>query len=158
MSFDLLGEGVPLAVQQLALALAGSITEATRDEVRRVLLAGLQAGAPVAEIARGLAPTFGPQRAATIAQTEASRGMHRGEMDYAREAGAAGLEWLASSDACPKCSALNGKRVRFGEPFATLSVGNPAYRTVYHPPLHPRCACSTKTWWAEDEPKARATR
>lgn len=151
LDFGLLRVEVPAAVQRLVLDLAGSITDTIRDGIRDELAAGLRAGEGVADIAGRLDDLFSPKRAYLIAATEASRSMHAGEADAAREMGAAGLEWLASSDACDVCQGLAGKRVRFGEPFHTHATGAAAYRQVMHPPLHPNCACSTRAWWAEDE-------
>jgi hypothetical protein len=77
--------------------------------------------------------------------------MHSAQYDAAKEAGAAGLEWMASSDACKEvCGPLDGKRVKFGEPFMVHATGNPEYRAVYHAPAHPRCQCACVEWWEED--------
>jgi len=146
-SLNLIREAVPRAIQQAILAVVGSITESLKQEVRDRMESGLRAGASNASIADSLTTVFTPQRAATIAATEASRAMHAGEAEYANEAGATGLEWLASSDACDRCLALSGKRVKFGEPFAVLATGAPEYRQVMYAPLHPNCMCTVKTWW-----------
>lgn len=127
------------AARTLALELAGSITETTRRTVRESIAAGLEAGETSRDIARGLLPLFGPERALTIAQSEASRSMHAGEVAAYEASGVVGgLEWLASSDSCSRCAALNGKRVKIGEPFYVDPKGGP-YAVVTHPPLHPRC-------------------
>jgi len=146
-SFNLIREAVPRAIQQAILAVVGSITESLKQEVRDRMESGLRAGASNTSIADSLTTVFTPQRAATIAATEASRAMHAGETEYANEAGATGLEWLASSDACDRCLELSDKRVKFGEPFVVLTAVAPEYRNVMYPPLHPNCMCSTKTWW-----------
>jgi len=134
-------------VWRLVLALAGSVTDDTRDTIRSRLEAGLRAGESNATIADSLGDLFSPRRAYTIAATEASRAMHMGEEEFAREAGASGLEWLGSSDMCEVCASVNGKRVRWGEPFYTRPRGNPAYRIVLHPPMHPVCNCTVVSWW-----------
>ena len=83
-----------------------------------------------------------PQRAMTIAASEVSRAYHAGQEIAAKQSGVvAGKKWLASSDACEACLALDGKIVALGEPFIVLPKGGP-YATVMYPPLHPRCACS----------------
>jgi len=142
---------VPAAVQQLVLALAGSVTDTLRDAVRSELAAGLEAGASLATIAGRLAPHFAPPRAYTVAATEASRAMHAGEVEAAAELGVSSHEWLASSDCCTLCASLAGTRAKIGEPFYTHPTGNPAYRVVYHPPAHPHCACALLTVFPEDE-------
>jgi len=83
-----------------------------------------------------------PQRAMTIAASEVSRAYHAGQEIAAKQSGVvAGKKWLASSDACEACLALDGKIVALGEPFIVLPKGGP-YATVMYPPLHPRCMCS----------------
>lgn len=146
---DALPDAVPRAVQQAILALAGSITGSTRQAIRDRLEIGLREGESNGKIADRLTDLFSPQRAYTIAASEASRAMHAGEMSQAQEYGAAGMEWIASSDACELCLPLDGKKVRFGEAFVTLTHGNPAYRSVLHPPAHPRCMCTSTPWWEE---------
>jgi SPP1 gp7 family putative phage head morphogenesis protein len=83
-----------------------------------------------------------PARAMMIAATEASRAYGAGRKIAAEQSGVCyGLKWLASSDACPICLGLNGKVVRFNEPFAVIGRG--AYSVVYHEPAHPHCFCVT---------------
>lgn len=147
-SLDFLRDAVPRAVQALVLALAGSVIDGTQQAIRERLEDGLRAGQSNVAIASSMSDLFSPRRAMTIAQTEASRSMHAGEEEVARESGADGLQWLASSDACPVCRSLNGKRVKFGSPFVVLASGNPEYRTVYHPPGHVNCHCTAVPFWA----------
>ncbi len=134
---------VRVEAERLALRLAGTITEDTRRMVREELSAGLQAGEPVAAMAeRVRQAAFSPRRAATIAQTESSRAVHAGQGIAARELGVTDWTWLASSDACDICLALDGKTVKIGEPFYVHATGSPAYRVVYHAPAHPHCYCT----------------
>lgn len=80
-----------------------------------------------------------PQRAMTIAASETSRAYHAGQEIAAKQSGVvSGKQWLASSDACEECLALDGKTVALGEPFIVLPKGGP-YATVMYPPLHPNC-------------------
>lgn len=81
-----------------------------------------------------------PYRANMIAASEASRLYHGGQLITASDSGEVeGKTWLASSDACEECLALNGKTVPLNEPF----VDKPGrYGRVMHPPLHPFCMCS----------------
>jgi hypothetical protein len=134
---------VRVEAERLALRLAGEVATATRDLIRQELSAGLQTGEPVAAIAERIREVgFGPRRAATIAQTEASRAMHAGQGVAAKELGVTDWTWLASSDACPTCLSIDGKTVKIGEPFYVWPSGNPAYRVVYHSPAHPHCMCT----------------
>ena len=83
-------------------------------------------------------------RAEKIAASEASRAVHAAELQSAEESGVvAGLEWLASADACPLCQmvAAEAHYVQLGHDFAHVGH-NPHYSKVKHPPLHPSCQCS----------------
>lgn len=147
VSFDLFREEVPAAVQRLVLALAGSITETTRDGIREALGRGLSEGETVSTIAADLGHYFSPQRAFTIALTESSRSMHQGEVDQFRTTEReTGLKfkkvWLASADACDVCEKLNGQKRWPDEAFMVWPTGNQAYRVVQHAPAHPHCFCS----------------
>lgn len=83
-------------------------------------------------------------RARRIAQTEASRAVHAGQEEAAKQSGlVAGWEWLLSSDACPLCQMIGrrAKYVRLDQPFAVIG-DNPSYSSITHPPLHPHCNCT----------------
>jgi hypothetical protein len=145
---DLLRDAVPRQVQQLVLSLAGSITDGIRQDVRDRLEQGLREGVSNSAIADSLGDLFSPRRAMTIAMSESSRAMHAGSVSYLQEVEQqtglqAYLVWMTSADGCDACLALDGKRVKLGEPFFVHAKGNPAYRVVAHPPLHPRCGCAT---------------
>ncbi len=135
---------VRVAAEQAALNLAGSISQTTRDMIRTALAEGLQAGEPVAKIAdRIKGEAFSPRRAFTIAQRESSWAMHAGQGVAARELGVTRWSLLASSDACPVCLSIAAKGpVEIGTPLYVWPTGNPAYRVVYHAPVHVNCYCT----------------
>lgn len=84
-----------------------------------------------------------PFRAHRIAATESSRAMHGGGRMAAEEAGVTTHEWLASSDACPKCLALARMGpIPLSQPYATDASSNPRYAVIWHPGLHPFCFCT----------------
>lgn len=92
-----------------------------------------------------LETTDGHYNANGIYTHNCSRAYHAGQELAAKQSGVvAGKRWLASSDACERCLALDGKVVALGEPFIVLPEGGP-YATVMYPPLHPKCQCS----WTE---------
>lgn len=128
--------------------LATAATEANKaiQAFRESLRKGLERGDATEDLNRAIVKIFDdPYRAARVAQTEASRAVHQGQREADMLSGiVSGGEWLASSDACPKCLALNGKRVRFGEPFVIDPKPGP-YQMVYQPPLHPHCFCTYKS-------------
>lgn len=113
-------------------------------KLREEMKEGLSEGEGVRLLSNRVRTIFAdPKRAFTIASTENSRSTYAGEMQSMRESGVIDRSrWTASAAACPKCLELDGKEVPLGEPFIVLSGGNPAYRIVYHPPLHPCCFCA----------------
>lgn len=82
-------------------------------------------------------------RADTIATTELAFAYNKGQHEGVRQAIQRGLMdncvkvWstAASERTCPECSALNGQRAKFDEPF------DGGYDV---PPAHPRCRCTVK--------------
>lgn len=132
-----------LVLDLCAATLETSALEANRavEETRRNLTEGLGAGETSKDLAERLGDIFAPERAQTIAATEASRALHGGQVLAAKESGIVkGKVWLASADACKKCLALNGKEVGLDEAFAVERGGGP-YSVILHPPYHPRCFC-----------------
>ncbi len=112
-------------------------------KLRQELAEGLSRGETQMNLTRRVAKIFqDPARAHTIAATETARAQHGGQLLAAKESGVVrGLRWLASSDACSRCLALDGKEVPLGEPF-TVDPGGGPYAVITHPPRHPFCQCS----------------
>lgn len=111
------------------------------------LAQGIEQGEALKTVTASVMRTFrDPQRAMTIAATEASRAYNYGRGISAKQSGVvSGKKWLASSDACPECLKLDGKVVPLDDPFTILPGGGP-YARVMYPPLHPRCFCD----WTEE--------
>ena len=101
----------------------------------------LEQGNTLDQLSQALGFIFNdPARAQMIAASEASRAYHGGQMITAEESGEVyGKTWLASSDACDACLALNGVTVPLDKPFVVKSG---RYGVVMSPPLHPHCMCS----------------
>ena len=117
-----------------------SVLEAYQ-KTQEIMGHGLASGDALTQTTQALAQVFqDPHRASMIAASESSRLYHGGQLITAEESGQVhGKTWLASSDACEECLALNGKSVPLDEPF----VDRPGrYGRVMHPPLHPFCMCS----------------
>ena len=98
----------------------------------------LEQGNTLDQLSQALGFIFNdPARAQMIAASEASRAYHGGQMITAEESGEVyGKTWLASTDACEQCLALNGKTVPLDKPFVVLPG---RYGVVMSPPLHPHC-------------------
>ena len=92
------------------------------------------------QLVQAITPTFGPDRALVIAQTEATRII----VESQRAASAADefithYRYLTAADerVCPQCGPLHGATI---EKTAAGFV-NPATGEVAYPPLHPNCRC-----------------
>lgn len=84
-----------------------------------------------------------PNRAGTIAQTEASRAVHGGQFIAAQEHGVKRKRWVVSSDACDLCKECAARGdIPLDEPFHVDPKGGP-YAMMNYPPAHPHCYC---TW------------
>jgi hypothetical protein len=151
MMFDLVNPMVAEQVRRMVFDFASSTNATSRMRVaeaiewlRRALAQGIDERVALAEMTRRVQRIFAdPQRAATIAITESSRAMHGGQFLAAKQSDiVTGKRWLASSDACPLCLALNGKEVELDEDFAVDPGGGP-YARIPYPPRHPNCFC---TW------------
>ncbi|HXH11166.1 MAG TPA: phage minor head protein [Alphaproteobacteria bacterium] len=92
------------------------------------------------------------QRAETIARTELMTAVHRGQQEAWRQAQEAGhlpdattrRVWITTPDdrLDESCLVLEGVTTRLGEPFPG---------GLMHPPLHPRCRCTTAIVFVEAE-------
>jgi len=113
------------------------MTGATADEMRRVLVEGLDEGQGPREIARDLTDrvdAVGRTRANTIARTEV---MHSHTAARSKEWDRHGVEQvglLLAPGACPECQALKA-----GEPY-------PTDRAPELLPRHPNCRCTIMIW------------
>jgi hypothetical protein len=150
IGFDIFNPRIETAIQQAVLSFCQETLDTLTTDLqtgmakfRAQLLAGLEAGEAQPKITRRVQEIFNDaNRSFRIATTETSRAVHGGQLIAARETGIVNRHrWLASADACPACLALDGKEVDLNDPFENLAYGNPAYRTIWHPPLHPHCFC-----------------
>ncbi len=123
--------------------LVKEISETTRDRVREIVAAGLEAGEENAAIAAELDDSywFGADRAETIARTEtATADLEGNRIGWRGSGGVAGREWRTSQeDPCEECAAMDGEVVGINEEF---EGGNA--------PLHPRCECVELPVLADD--------
>ena len=82
---------------------------------------------------------FDKPYAADIAEEEATRLHHEGQIDAAKEAGRQTHRWRTSFGACQFCLKLEAVGpVAIGQLFGTRSDGV----AIYTPPAHPHCRCS----------------
>jgi hypothetical protein len=133
---------------------------AALDRLRMQLHEGIiERGESVEQLTKRVQAVFDTatkSRARTIAQTETSRAVHAAQDVAAHQSGVVtGWRWLLSDDACPVCAAIAIRNpvVKLGQPFAVIGH-NPHYSHIYHPPAHPRCACSQQEILDIDEQPA----
>lgn len=114
------------------------------SKLRQELGTSLRSGEGIAELNARVFKIFrDPYRAGRIGQTEAARAQNGGGYMLAMESGVTDTtRWYASSDACPRCLALNGQEREHGKPFWVNPKGG-KYAVVLFPPLHPHCFCVT---------------
>lgn len=120
-----------------------SITEAV-EATRKAVEDGLAQGEANAQLLTRIQSIFtdlSERRALLIAETESTRAKHSGELIGIEAAGVqAKKKWLADSQCCDICKALNGKSVEMDTDFATIGTG--PYSRIEHPPAHPQCRCT----------------
>jgi HK97 family phage portal protein len=139
------------------LRLASNVLQSAEDVIRGSLEAAIAEGKGLAErtaaVKQAVAdlPGYAAER---IAQTETTRAFCQGrENAWSQSGQVVGKEWLMSGNPCPICVALNGKKVRLGEPFARAGQvvgGVRIKRDIPNPPGHPNCRCDIAPLWEED--------
>ena len=147
-------EYVERAVQELSLSFASKIVSLTGEQLAEALIPGLQEGENIGELAKRVGDVYGDKKdkhAVLIARTEVNTALNAGATDTWKETGIEKKEWLASSDACEFCRALDGQQRKMGEPFAKMGstvtgvqggTMKVKYREIQHPTLHPNCVCT----------------
>lgn len=117
------------------------MTNATGQEMSRVLSEGLASGDGPRDIARDLSDrvdAVGRTRATVIARTEIQNSHNAGRLQEWERAGVSKVGVLIAVDACPQCQAYKA-----GEPYDAAS----AYGNL---PKHPNCRCSHHVWTGEN--------
>lgn len=168
-------ESVGLAMDVLKRNMAKTTAERAKEVTNALkieLPAGMLLGESIRVLSRRVSAVFQEAeryRAVRIAQTEAIRALHRGQIDYAMEKEKAldvtiGKQWLASADACPLCRQIARESQKKGPVTLTTSFYEHAdapddYRDVPSPPAHPNCRCTiTEVVINETPAKPAATR
>ena len=142
--FDITNPAVMAKINYRATLLAERITGTTYDEIRSIILSGIEGGWDMPTIANGIMAVFDAadsKRATLIARTETISASSDGALaayDQARSIGALdgmGKVWIADDDerTCEDCLALDGEVVGFDETFSDGTDG---------PPDHAACRCA----------------
>lgn len=148
-TFDMFNPKIVQAVDMAAFAFcsetmntATASLKKTIADLRKLMVSSLSKGEATSLLAKRVGKIFAdPMRAFRIAVTESARAKMTGQLIAAKESGVVkGKQWLASSDACEQCLALDRKIVRLDQPFYVDPKGGP-YAVVMTPPFHPSCFC-----------------
>ena len=141
VSFDVLQEGLLEVVESRAGLLIRSVSETTRDAVRRALRDGLAAGESIPDMARRIADAaaFSQERATLVARTESTAMTNLTQREqleaYARRSGRKITKtWMTARDARVRDEhrALEGETRGIDEAFSNGEMQ----------PGAPRCRCS----------------
>lgn len=142
---------VEAAIRTMVMNFAASTMRTTIGQVdtaiarvREAVRGGLVDGDPIARISADVRAIFDdPHRSFNIAMSEASRAMHSGQQAVAIANGMTTKEILESEDACELCKKVAARGpVPIRAPYMINASRNPAYATVYGPPLHVSCHCA----------------
>jgi len=149
--FEVTDPNVSKAIDKLVLKF-GKATNATTSralgtavkELRAEIRAGLDAGEAITQLTKRVEKVFdhaSTDRARRIAMTESNRAVHLGQQLGAEASGVVvGKQWVASTDGCPYCMALNGRQIALRESFVHTPEPGPYSETPF-PPAHPNCRC-----------------
>lgn len=136
---DVGGKFISQRVQRLSLRFHNElegVTLAIGQRLSRILHNGMDASTPPAEVAQQVADDiqgFGLHRALVVVRTEMIRAHAEGQLDALQLLGVQQVqvraEWIASNNACPRCSQMNGRVMTIQQARGLI-------------PFHPNCRCA----------------
>lgn len=144
------------ALENEMFKFARSINQTTADDLRAELMAGMENGETISQLAdriSGLSDEWVEGwRSEMIARTETARAFSTGHIEAWRSTGVVSrVVWTAAGDACPFCQQMDGTVIELGENFfdqgeeqtvawkgQEIVMGHD-YSDVNGPPLHPNC-------------------
>lgn len=131
---------------------AGAITEKTSNDLRALIVAGLEQDEGITELTKRIQDYvgFAKSRAEKIARTETTRAQAEAERAAWDESGVVtSLVWYTALDerVDDECAFLHGKEIDIQDSFLTeadlLEIGiEPYLGDLNGPPLHPNCRCT----------------
>jgi HK97 family phage portal protein len=153
MSFALTNDEAVKFASKHTSVLAGEIAEHSLDTVQNTISKGIKEGLTVGGIRKRLEGQFTDwttKRAETVARTETLRAANMGSLEILKKGGVGYKQWIAASDACATCAALNDEVypvddlfVDKGDTIASTEIKiENTYMAMPSPPLHPRCRCT----------------
>ncbi len=152
IDFDITNPLVVEFINKNADKFSFATNEATIDQLRKHLIAGVKLGEGMPDLTKRVNKVFGfaeKYRATRIARTEIIRAANSGaEFAYIQSGVVKGKEWLTSFDerTCEiGCKELNGRKTGLGKSFGKQGVSADLGYTggeIPYPPLHVSCRCS----------------
>lgn len=144
------------ALEREMFKFAHGINQTTADDLRTELLAGMENGETISQLADRISSLSDEWvegwRSEMIARTETARAFSTGHIEAWRSTGVVSrVVWTAAGDACPFCQQMDGTVIELGENFfdqgeeQTVAwkgqeiVMEHDYSDVNGPPLHPNC-------------------
>lgn len=139
-------------IEKNSLRLAAEMTKTTSDQLRALVVAGVEQGESTDELARRISEYsgFNISRAEKIARTETIRGFAASDIEGWKQSEVVErIIWYTALDerVDDMCEFLHGKEVGLGKSFLDedeqIEVGLEPYAgDIEYPPLHPNCRCS----------------
>lgn len=141
-------------VRKLAQTFASKTVAITGEQLAETLLPGITEGENLAQLVQRLKNVYGEKQErqlTVITRTEVNTALNAGAAETFELSGVEEHEWLASTDACEFCRALDGRIAKIGTPFVPLGGAIKGmqggtykirYRPIMHPTLHPNCTCT----------------
>jgi len=140
---------------------ASELEKVGQDQLRDILIQGLESGATIPELIKSVSDVFGDwsvRRAEMVARTEIIRASNMGNVQTYLQSGVVKTKiWVATFDrrTCPACEGMDGQAVSIEQPFFEMDVpyaiptggGNTEsfttnYDVIQAPPLHSSCRCA----------------
>jgi len=132
-----------------------SMLKTDRDELNKILTAGIEQGQSIAQISTSIRDSFAnfkKVQTTRIARSEILRASNAGAVDAWHASGVvSGKEWVTDSNPCEYCAPMAGKIIQLDEAYFDKGdswqgdAKNPIkldYVTIEEPPLHPNCECT----------------
>lgn len=159
VAFDVSHPQTRRAIEKYTRHFASKVVQVDGNDLRKAIDAAFAGGESLQQLSKRIAAIYEEKRdyrSDRIARTEVIRGLNQGAVETWKQAADNGVtvhkEWLASTDACEFCLAMNGKILSsldgeflgMGQTFAGTEGGTMStdYMDVTGPPLHPQCRCT----------------
>ena len=147
-----LSQAVRDSVFDLTNSALKNFNESTALQIRQQLIQGLQNNEGTDQLAKRIEAVYSDAkgyRATRIARTESHRFINQGHALAYSQDGYGYVKWVANTDACHFCKALDGTITKIGTPFIPLNGSLQTdegelindYGDIMYADAHPNCSC-----------------